>query len=258
MPTMEMDGTLSFVGIGKKTVDVQQIKDRFKSLGVTADWKRFDALITARNELEHYFSTHSSSILRELIADAFVVLHAFLKTELHLRPVEVLGSDTWERLLHEAKVFDETLVKTRSDLAKLAWFSGARECLLPHFRCQECGSALLTTDPDSYTEEEGAPLICTLCGDVRTIADMFEHAMDHAFGADHYIAATRGGEPPTSECHECGKLAFLTEAGECLACGATLSYTECAVCGEGLGPDDQHGRGLCDYHRWISEQRDED
>lgn len=56
-PVRLQDGTISFVGTGRKTADVQQIKDRFDSLGIAADWKRFKDLVLVRNELEHYYTT---------------------------------------------------------------------------------------------------------------------------------------------------------------------------------------------------------
>ena len=42
-PVLTVNGTLKFVGVGSKTVDVQSIKERFRALHVKADWKRVDA-----------------------------------------------------------------------------------------------------------------------------------------------------------------------------------------------------------------------
>jgi hypothetical protein len=52
-PTMGADGSLRMQGHGKKTVDVQEIKERFQSLGVNVDFKRVDRIIDLRNEIEH-------------------------------------------------------------------------------------------------------------------------------------------------------------------------------------------------------------
>src|SRR6266567_8643888 len=43
-----------FVGKGKKTVDVEQIKERFKGLGLSLDVKRLAQLREIRNDVEHH------------------------------------------------------------------------------------------------------------------------------------------------------------------------------------------------------------
>ncbi len=53
-PIQNDDGDIVFEGKGHKTVDVQSIKERFKSLKVSVDWTRFDEINKLRNDLEHY------------------------------------------------------------------------------------------------------------------------------------------------------------------------------------------------------------
>jgi hypothetical protein len=254
LPARDSSGQIIFVGEGKKTVDVQQIRDRFSALGVKADWKRFDALVKIRNELEHYFSRMPSEKVRELVADAFVVLHAFLTEELELNPAEILGSQTWGRLLDEANVYDTALQKTRAALSAIPWFAGERAQLIPHFRCLACKSALLIPDPSSKSAEEGTQLTCTLCGNKRTIDAMLDEALDSRFGGELYYAASKGGEPPVVECRDCGRDAVLLETGNCLACRATRHHRACAVCGEVFASSALFGEVLCDYHRWTSDR----
>src|SRR6266850_6654563 len=47
------DGSIQVIGVGKKTVDVTQIKERLTDLGIKVDWKRVDAIVEVRNEVEH-------------------------------------------------------------------------------------------------------------------------------------------------------------------------------------------------------------
>ena len=49
------NGEIKWVGEGKKTVDVQQIQDRFKHLNIEVDWTRLNELQNYRNNIEHYF-----------------------------------------------------------------------------------------------------------------------------------------------------------------------------------------------------------
>jgi hypothetical protein len=52
VPSEDSRGKVVFIGEGKKTVDTQQIKDRFETLGIKTDWKRFDRINETRNEVE--------------------------------------------------------------------------------------------------------------------------------------------------------------------------------------------------------------
>jgi len=71
-----------------------------------------------------------------------------------------------------------------------------------------------------------------------------------------YIAATDGGDPPVVDCYQCGQTAFLLEDGLCIVCGADIQHTECAVCGESLGVEDQPFGGICSYHHWQAMKDD--
>jgi hypothetical protein len=82
LPKRDAKGRIYFVGDGKKTVDVQQIKERFESLDIITDWKRFDHITKVRNEVEHYYTNTSKKALQGLIADAFVLVRNFITVEL--------------------------------------------------------------------------------------------------------------------------------------------------------------------------------
>jgi len=48
LPVRTSDGNVNFSGDGDKTVDVQEIKERFRSLGIHVDWKKIDDAIRLR------------------------------------------------------------------------------------------------------------------------------------------------------------------------------------------------------------------
>jgi hypothetical protein len=81
-PELDSAGELVFVGIGKKTVDVNQIRDRFSGLGITTRWELLDKITEARNDLEHYIPKHSQAALEGLIANALTVIRDFITREL--------------------------------------------------------------------------------------------------------------------------------------------------------------------------------
>jgi len=90
---------VNWVGKGEKTVDVQQIKERFKALNISVDWKRVDEINKHRNNIEHYYSTHPQGTLRTVIADSFIVIRDFVRNHLGKDPLDLLGSKTWDGVL---------------------------------------------------------------------------------------------------------------------------------------------------------------
>ena len=57
LPEIDTTGAVRWIGKGNKTVDVQNIKERFESLGISIDWKRVERINKYRNDIEHYFSS---------------------------------------------------------------------------------------------------------------------------------------------------------------------------------------------------------
>ena len=71
VPSKDPNGKVVFIGEGKKTADTQQIKDRFDTLGIKTDWKRFDRINETRNEVEHLYPRLDQKGLEGLIPIPF-------------------------------------------------------------------------------------------------------------------------------------------------------------------------------------------
>jgi hypothetical protein len=244
------NGTLTFVGHGRKTVDVQQIKERFESLNVVADWERFDALIKVRNDLEHYYSTASTGRVREVLSDAFLVLRAFITTELQAEPLEILGEDAWNFLLAEAVIYAEELARCRNTVVGIEWPNDAFADIVPSLRCDDCNSELLKANDPTVSPVNMITFTCTACGAEAPLEDLVESAAQDAYFTDMYLSMTDGGEPPLDHCGMCQGHTFHISTGQCLKCLSKLEYDNCAVCGAGLTGDEQDFHGLCGYHHW--------
>jgi hypothetical protein len=80
LPELAGAHEIKWVGEGSKTVDVQQMKERCTSLGIKVDWSRVEKIVRHRNEIEHYFSSVPQGALRALVAESFVVIRDFLRT----------------------------------------------------------------------------------------------------------------------------------------------------------------------------------
>ncbi len=100
------NGELTFIGQGKKTVDVQTIKERFKNLNIQYDWKKFDELNKLRNNIEHYYTDKSSSTVREVIVTSFLLIKDFIRQHLDEEPFSLLGNDCWQNLLKTSGVYE--------------------------------------------------------------------------------------------------------------------------------------------------------
>src|ERR1700735_1321659 len=163
-PTKDQNGAVVFVGRGKRTVDVQQIKARFKSLGIATDWQRFHRISEVRNDFEHYYATVSEAALRGLISDAFVLIRDFIRGELGDDPRALLGEETWQELLSESEVFEKERKVCQESLESIDWKSEALSAGVLRLECESCGAALLQAEPAS-TQYENVELVCRACGE---------------------------------------------------------------------------------------------
>lgn len=255
-PAITPSGEVRFVGAGRKTIDVQQIKERFDALHVGVDWKRFDELVRLRNELEHYYTTASASVVQGALADAFAVLQSFIAVELGREPLDLLGEPTWKVLLEESSVFEAQLAICKADLDRIKWPDPVYDCVVQELKCIHCRSELVKPTDAEEPDLTSLEFLCTSCGKVSNFTDAIGDAVAEAFAADAYIAMTDGGDPPLAHCHECGEIAFHFETGACLLCRAELSHFTCVVCSASLGPEDQDNNGLCGYHKWQADKDD--
>lgn len=106
VPSLDESGELVFVGKGGKTANTQQIRERFEGLGISTDWKRFDVVASARNDVEHYYPKLNQQALHGVVASAFAIIRAFVANELGAEPRELLGEPTWQSMLKVAEVYE--------------------------------------------------------------------------------------------------------------------------------------------------------
>lgn len=246
-PVVDKAGKVTFVGKGKKTVDVYQIKERLSSLNIELDWKTFEKVVTARNDIEHYYSGESKDRLKELLADCFLLIRDFITIHLEYEPVELLEPQTWGVLLKVSEVYNEELKECRKHLKKVDWQSETLEAISGNIRCVECHSQLVKpTNPDR--DPQILEFQCSSCGELFLFQNSIPDLVADHFELDYFLSAKEGDGSPTSVCHECGFDTFVIEEDKCVMCGAKRQYSSCYICGEELGTDEQEFDGLCCYH----------
>lgn len=252
LPHSDGDGGLTWVPVGRfrsNTIDVELIKKRFDAFGITVDWDRFDKLKVCRNDLEHLHPANTLGEVAELVAGLFPVLRDFINANMAQSPAELLG-EAWQIMLaHHAFV---TGVKADCEAA---WqHARVPEGMVPWLdecRCEACGSTLLAPAAASVSahlkvdrDEERFEYQCHACGEGGLIVPLLIEALNEAYSGDYYS----GEEPDLETCDQCDHATFLVGEQACLWCGASLTYTACAMCGEGLGQQDAGNGGLCSYH----------
>jgi hypothetical protein len=234
--------TIAFVGKGTKTVDVEQIKERFKSLGLSLDEARLDQLRRIRNDIEHHSSKHGHAKVQEAIAQTFVLVARVLEDHLGLKPHEEFGDGVWQTMLDEAETFKAVEDRCRASLRALRDVPDAAGEALDYLECSECGSSLLEAAPGaSYFE---TTFTCRACGTETDVFAAIPLALSALHAGEAYDLVKDGGEPSIGTCPVCSS--FHIDDDICLACGESRQHTECDRCGADLGLDEQE-TGMCSW-----------
>jgi hypothetical protein len=234
-----------FVGDGRKTADVQQIRERFDGVGIVTDWKRFERINDARNDVEHRYPTVDQKALQGLISDSFILVRNFITDELHDDPLVLLGEDTWQAMLEVAEVYKKEKEGCQQLMAKIDWVSPALKEGLEDLTCSSCGSELLrpTLLRESYSD---VTLECTSCGNTEDAQEYIPRAIASALGGSAYIAAKEGGETPYVSCPECGEKAYVIDERRCTYCEHEADHT-CARCGTEIPAEELDSEPYCGY-----------
>lgn len=246
-PKINSDGTISFVISSNKTVDVQQIEERFKALNINVDWERFKKIKIIRNDIEHYYTLESRDSIDEVIADSFILIRDFLTIHLNEEPLDLLGEECWSTLLNTAEVFQKELDSCHAVMSKVCWKSDTLVNAYSKIRCTQCNSPLIKPlDIDSSLEE--LKFNCVSCGEGFTFEAISEVLLADYFSSQIYEHYKEGGYMPLDSCPNCYKETFIVEEDKCALCGETHTYDECSICGATLEIWEQDFGGLCEYH----------
>lgn len=244
-PVPRSYGRVEFVGVGKRTVDVRMIRERFESLGIATDWTRFRKISDIRNDVEHYYPQVSQESLREVVSSAFWIVRSFITGELTGEPVDLLGRETWQVMLEVADVFEAERQSCDEALEEIDWGSATLGEGIRRIRCTACSSTLLR--PQAMTGNlDDVVLACGVCGAEKD-ADVFvAEAVAGALEWEMYLAFADGADEPYGECPECLQETYVVAEAGCARCGAEFDG-KCARCGNGIPPSELVFSPLCAY-----------
>ena len=240
-----VDNKLTFIGSGKKTIDISEIKTRFASLKIKTNWVIIEKMQNIRNYIEHYYNNTDVEILRGIIVDTFNIVNAFIRNELNSDP-KILLNETWEKMLKIKEVFQKEKDECNKHIEEDFDFEEIQKNIIVHICCDMCGYELLLPKIKTNNIDE-AILICNNCSNEIKIMDVFEETIDQLHNADGYFRARYGFESRIQTCPECYKDTFNIDEDICYYCSYEKEYSECKRCGMELTLDEQDCDGLCSY-----------
>lgn len=257
-PLRDDSGTIHWHGEGQETVGLDQIGDRFKSLGISVDWRRVTKIRYYRNDIEHYFSRESPSSAQAMLCDCFLVIRDFMRSHLHEDPLEIFGANAWKTLITVAEVYEKEREECAAALDGVEWeYSELRAAVLD-FRCETCGSGLIDVDQKGL-DKWHTSFRCRSCGekwDFEALAGKScEDYLPNCYQWEHYLSVTDGNDPPTIECPSCGRYTYLLEDDHCLVCGESTARL-CARCSVAIPASEIDGTGFCSYCAHIMSKED--
>lgn len=255
MPVIDSTtGQVTWVGNGKKTVDVDDITERLKSLGVNrVEWNRLKTLQKIRNDIEHYYSQLPEEQIKEAVANALHLIVQFCDPYLGAEPAEILGQQCWEHMLEVTTIYEAELRACRENLSSVNWFFSDVADSIEGMGCPHCGSQLIKAT-DTAANSNEIEFICSSCGKLSEYSAVVGPAVEEQLSISHYLVMTGKSDPVIDECPECGYEAFLINHGQCAACFYELEHTSCINCDEPLSLDERHFDGRCSYCNYRYEK----
>lgn len=253
LPETDATGAVRWIGKGKKTVDVQNIKERFKSLEIDIDWKRLERINKYRNDIEHYFSLLNTQSVQRLISDSFLIIRDFISKHLNQDPKQLLGDDAWAVLIEANEVYEKEKTKCVEVIKRLEFFNDKIMNAFESYLCNECGSGLIMPSEKNAKAIE-VKFECKPCGKVLPYEDLVKLAVKDYFSYEVYLSYTDNGDSPIADCPYCGGV-YLYNEGICSSCGYVAEH-ECHRCGSTILPEELFAEPLCGYCAHVMSKDD--
>ncbi|WP_431689479.1 hypothetical protein [Hahella sp. NBU794] len=253
LPEIEESGAVKWVGKGKKTVDVQNIKERFESLGITVDWKRIDKINKYRNDIEHYFSTLNTDSVHQLISDSFIIVRDFISEELKDNPKTLLGDDCWNILVEINEVHEKEKQECVQSIDKLNFLSDEIGQAFKEAQCVDCGSDLIEAVLGKSRDAISSSFRCRSCDHEESYDNLVNGVVSNYYVDKVYLSYTDGDDAPYVDCPSCVSGLYIFHEGICAACGYSAAHI-CQRCGGNIPPSEISDTNFCGYCSYMLEK----
>lgn len=222
-PVPDGHGGVDHVVMGYTTVDLAQLKTRFKDFGLAWPDANITNLQRFRNDLEHHHLKEPASALSEAIASSFPMVVDFFKI-LDEDPQEYL-QDIWATILAERAAFEKVQVACLASWEPVEWPADVEH--LDRMNCPNCRSSLIgQADPENM-DHEAVNGRCFQCGEEIGFEKMMELVVKASYEISSYLMAKEGLSPAVADCPHCTATAYV-ETGEdsiCFVCGESVAGT---------------------------------
>lgn len=250
-PVLNEDGDLEHAAKGSQTIDLGELKARFKTFGLKWPEGDIDNLQKLRNAFEHYHSPAPKEAIRQAIAESFPLVQGFFQI-LKLDPSDELH-EAWGTMLAEEAFFSKQKAKCDASFEKLSWSSLLERTDMVD--CSACGSSLVTQTDEMNSDPTSIDGKCLACGEQFSAEETVQIIVQGEYGIDAYISAKDGGEYAILDCPECAEstYVFSGDVNLCFWCEESITG-ECARCFTDLTVHNQsvNNPNLCDYCDYAS------
>lgn len=246
------NGNIIAKGKGNKTVDVQSIKDRFKSLNISIDWENLDKINFYRNNIEHYYSESSISAVQEMIAMSFPIISNFIRNNLDDNPENLFSKNTWQTLLSIKDVYEQEKSLCVDNLRKLDFFHKEIFETISIHRCSKCGYSLITVDDGIDNDASCQIYRCKSCNKTWNYDDLVRECLHEKYKDEWWECGRYGGEEPVVICPSCGGQYNHIE-NICYSCGDEVDDV-CQNCGSNIPASELMFYPYCGYCAYMNEK----
>jgi hypothetical protein len=231
-PVYDETKKIVFKGIGKTTVDVQEIEERFKNLDVTVNWKIFKELNQLRNNIEHYYTDDSPGAVREAVAKSFILIRDLIIEYLQEEPRLLLGEECWLALLDVASVYEAEEKVCRESFRGIDFKHQLLREAAENIRCLTCQSSLIKArGADEFSLF--TYLDCISCGKNFIFEDVMHECLSDISNSEDNFAYCN-----SCEYTEQPSVIPIENKWLCLSCLTTHEETgNCEYCDEFVAGD---------------------
>lgn len=184
-------GNVAYVGIGKRTIDAQQIQERCEAHGIRVDWNALRRIGEVRNDAEHYVPQLAPEALASIVASAMVLVRRLADEHFGIEPRDLLGQETWDAMLKVAEVYQREREACEETLTSIEWESETLARGVRAVRCVQSGSDLLRLVDEAAVVADVA-LQCRACGTVYDADTVIRAAVNAALAWDQHGAVMDG------------------------------------------------------------------
>jgi len=216
---------------GYTTVDLHQLKERFKVFKLKWPATNISKLQKFRNDLEHHHLKEPVSALSEAIASSFPMIIDFFEI-LGEEPKEYL-EDVWESILEQHDAFAKVQKQCLESLLCVKWPAAVFN--LEQMSCPNCSSSLIGQADSKNTSHLDIKANCFQCGFIIAEDSFAEMVVETSYSVDAYILAKEGGMDAIATCPNCSANAYVEthEISVCFNCGESVAG-ECSRCSAGI------------------------